>query len=236
MNAIVKHGFDSEQVKLIKQTIMAGKDPSDAELALFGMVCRKSGLDPFAKQVFAIQRGGKWSFDISIDGYRAIADRTGLYAGSDEPLYDEGLELYEFEQSSRPVPTICKVVVWKIVQGTRCPFVGVAKYSEFNSNSPLWKKMPCQMLAVAAERQALRKAFPQCVSVESAVGDVVEAVDVTADEQWRVDGYQWGISQGVSPETAAEIAKVAKDKKDLAQRLKSAIPEAVEVATLQRQS
>lgn len=230
-NAIVKHGFNQEQVKLIKSTIMAGKDPSDAELALFGMVCRKSGLDPFAKQVFAIQRGGKWSFDISIDGYRAIADRTGQYAGSDEPTYDEGLELYEFEQSGRSLPTVCKVTVWKMVQGNRCPFVGVAKYGEFNSNSPLWKKMPCQMLSVAAERQALRKAFPQCVAVENAVGDVVEAVDVVPDEQWRIDGYQWGIGQGVDPNEAREICNVAKDKADLAQRLKSAIPVA-EVANI----
>jgi phage recombination protein Bet len=231
-NAIVKHGFNQEQVKLIKSTIMAGKDPSDAELALFGMVCRKSGLDPFAKQVFAIQRGGKWSFEYSIDGYRAIADRTGQYAGSDEPTYDEGLGLYEFEQSGRTLPTVCKVTVWKMIQGNRCPFVGVAKYAEFNSNSPLWKKMPCQMLAVAAERQALRKAFPQCVSAEYLVGDVVEAVDVVTDEQWRVDGYQWGVSQGIPPEVAADIANVAKDKKDLAQRLKAEVPAVAEVANI----
>jgi phage recombination protein Bet len=238
MNAIVKHGFDQEQVKLIKATIMSGKStPTDNDLALFGMICQKAGLDPFAKQIFAIERGGKWTFQISVDGLRAIADRTGVYAGSDEPLYDEGLDVYEFEETGRNIPKVCKVTVWKIVQGQRCPFVGVARYSDFCQSyngkpSGLWEKMPSHMLAKCAETQALRKAFPQC----NQITEQVEAIPVqpVIDEQWRVDGYQWGISQGVSPETAAEIAKVAKDKKDLAQRLKSAIPEAVEVATLQR--
>jgi phage recombination protein Bet len=240
MNAIVKHGFDQEQVKLIKATIMSGKStPTDNDLALFGMICQKAGLDPFAKQIFAIERGGKWTFQISVDGLRAIADRTGLYAGSDEPLYDEGLDVYEFEETGRNIPKVCKVTVWKIVQGQRCPFVGVARYADFCQSyngkpSGLWEKMPSHMLAVRAETQALRKAFPQC----NQITEQVEAIPVepVPDEQWRVDGYQWGISQGVSPETAAEIAKVAKDKKDLAQRLKSAIPEAVEVETLQRHS
>jgi len=67
--------------------------------------------------------------------------------------------------------------------------------------------------------------------VENAVGDVVEAVDVVPDEQWRIDGYQWGIGQGVDPNEAREICNVAKDKADLAQRLKSAIPVA-EVANI----
>jgi phage recombination protein Bet len=226
-NSIVKHGFNQEQVSLIKSTIMAGKStPTDNDLALFGMICQKAGLDPFAKQIFAIERGGKWTFQISIDGLRAIADRTGQYAGSDEPLYDEGLDIYELEQAGRNIPKVCKVTVWKMVQGQRCPFVGVARYSDFCQSyngkpSGLWEKMPSHMLAVRAETQALRKAFPQC----NVTAGEVSAIDVPVnDEQWRIDGYQWGIGQGVDPSTAQEIANIAKDKKDLAQRMKSAIP------------
>lgn len=206
---------------------MAGKSPTDAELALFGVVCKKSGLDPFAKQVYAIQRGGKWSFDISIDGYRAIADRTGQYAGSDDPLYDSGLDLYEFEESGRPHPKVCKVTVWKIVQGVRCPFVGSAKYEEFNTGSAIWKKMPCQMLAVAAERQALRKAFPQCGSVQSEVERLAETsqpIDISIDDDdWRVAGANWALTQGVDVETAHQIAEIATSKKNLMERVQSAL-------------
>lgn len=239
MSAITKHGFNQEQVQLIKSTIMAGKTPpTDNELALFGIVCQRSGLDPFAKQVYAIQRydkntkSHKWTFQISVDGLRAIADRTGQYAGSDEPVYDEGLDCYEFEQTGRGLPSVCKVTVWKMVGGQRCPFVGVAKYTEFvqtydGKPSGLWTSMPLTMLAKCAESQALRKAFPQCRHMEDDVSTI--AVDpVPEDDQWRIDGYNWGVSQGVDPETALEISKIAKDKRDLSQRMKSVIPVKVE--------
>lgn len=229
MNAIVKHGFDQEQVHLIKTTIMAGKStPTDNDLALFGMICQRASLDPFAKQIYAIERGGKWTFQISIDGLRAIADRTGQYAGSDEPLFDEGLDVYDFEESGRKIPKVCKVTVWKIVKGVRCPFIGVARYSEccqsYNGKaSGMWDKMPAHMLSIRAESQALRKAFPQCQQVESAID-----VEPVGDETWRVTGYQWGISQGVDAETAKEISNIAKDKKELHQRMVGSIPIAAE--------
>lgn len=236
MNAIVKHGFDQEQIKLIKSTIMAGKStPTDNDLALFGMICQKAGLDPFAKQIFAIERGGKWTFQISVDGLRSIADRTGLYAGSDEPLYDEGLDIYEFEETGRNTPKVCKVTVWKMVQGVRCPFVGVARYSDFCQSyngkpSGLWEKMPSHMLAVRAETQALRKAFPQCNSAQDEVNNVVEAIEVEAadPDQWRIDGYKWAIGEGVEESLAREICNLAKDKKDLYQRVTSATTAKIE--------
>src|SRR3712207_3930340 len=52
-------------------------------------ICRKRRLAPEEKQVYLIERGGKWGIETSIDGYRLIADRTGAYAGSDDPVYGE---------------------------------------------------------------------------------------------------------------------------------------------------
>jgi phage recombination protein Bet len=237
--AIVKQGFNQEQIALIKSTIMAGKTPpSDNELALFGMICQRAGLDPFAKQVYAIQRydkankAYKWTFQISVDGLRAIADRTGQYAGSDEPLFDEGLDCFSFEQTGRTLPSICKVTVWKMIGGQRCPFVGIAKYSEFvqtyeGKPSGLWQNMPLTMLAKCAESQALRKAFPQCNSLlpeASTTEPIVETEPLQDPDQWRIDGYEWALQQGIDPNDATEICKIAKDKLDLLQRLKSAIP------------
>lgn len=215
--------FNPEQTRLIKQTIMAGKStPTDNDLALFGLICQRAGLDPFAKQIFAIERGGKWTFMISIDGLRAIADRTGQYAGSDEPLFDEGLGVYEFEESGRKIPKVCKVTVWKIVGGVRCPFVGIARYAEcvqsYNGKpSGLWEKMPAHMLSVRAESQALRKAFPQCQQIEQyAEIETVQAVD-----DWRVAGANWALEQGVDPETAHEISQIATSKQNLMERVKT---------------
>jgi len=188
---------------------MAGRSvPTDDDLALFGLICQRAQLDPFAKQIYAIERKGKWTFQVSVDGLRAIADRTGQYAGSDEPLYDEGLDLYALEMSGRTLPTLCKVTVWKIVSGVRCPFTGVAKYAEFcqtyeNRPSGLWEKMPLNMLAKCAESQALRKAFPQCSQAEQSV-KAIEAEPVDTRQQ-LIDSLRW---HGLDPKDPAVATTV----------------------------
>src|SRR5690349_24988725 len=60
---------------------------NDAELSLFAMVAQRSGLDPFARQIYAVKRSGRVTFQTGIDGYRSTAERTREYGGSDEPEY-----------------------------------------------------------------------------------------------------------------------------------------------------
>jgi phage recombination protein Bet len=191
--------FTQEQTRLIKKTIMSGKiEPSDNDLALFGLICQRAGLDPFSKQIYAIERAGKWTFQISIDGLRAIADRSGQYAGSDEPLFDEGLDGFAFEQTGRKAPTLCKVTVYKIVQGVRCPFTAVVRWSDYAKTAqknPIWGEMPLHMLSIRAEAHALRKAFPQVQQIQSSVaiegdpiveeGEIIDSHFIN-DQQYRV--------------------------------------------------
>ena len=79
--------LDEQKINLLRDTIANGAPP--LEFDLFVAVCNRTGLDPFAKQIYFIERGGKWSWQTSIDGYRLIADRTGNYAGSDDPVFTE---------------------------------------------------------------------------------------------------------------------------------------------------
>jgi phage recombination protein Bet len=142
--------WDNRQIEIIKRTIAPGI--SDDELYLFSLVCQRTGLDPFFKQIYAIKRGGKMTIQTGIDGYRLLAERTGCYAGSDDPEYNS-------EEAEHP--GWAKVTVWKIVQGHRYPFSAKARWSEYASpTNDLWKKMPYLMLAKCAESLALRKAFP----------------------------------------------------------------------------
>ena len=224
MTAIVAQKFGKHQIDLIKNTLMVAKDappPSDDELGLFLAICDRMSLDPFAKQIYPVYRKGKWTVQIGVDGLRAIADRTGQYAGSDEPLYDEGLDVFAFEQSGRKIPTVCKVTVWKIVFGVRCSFVGVAKYKEYvqvfnNKATKLWEDMPLNQLAKCAESQALRKAFPQCNNAYAAVqvapedtrsqftrhieAEVIESASLTLNKEQHE--YLEGIrkERGITPE------------------------------------
>ena len=146
-------GFSRQQVDLLKRTI--AKDATDDELALFMAQAQRMGLDPFVKQIYLVKRGDKATIQVGIDGYRLVADRTGKYAGNDDP---------EFEYvTGSERPHLARVTVWKIVQGQRCAFTATARWSEYvpsEKQDHMWRKMPHVMLAKVAEALALRKAFP----------------------------------------------------------------------------
>ena len=81
--------FNPSQLELIKNQIAKGC--TDAEIEYFIGVCQRTGLDPFQRQIYAIRRKDnkveKMTIQTGIDGYRLIADRTGRYAGSDDPIH-----------------------------------------------------------------------------------------------------------------------------------------------------
>jgi phage recombination protein Bet len=161
--------FSKDQVSLLKRTILDEKTTDD-ELMLFSMICQRTGLDPFARQIYGIRRwqngSEKLTIQTSIDGCRLMADRTGKYAGSEDPVFDGGLSLYEAISSGRQLPITATVTVWKICGGQRCPFTASASFQQYaqfkkdGSLMPTWVKMPHLMLSKCAEALALRKAFP----------------------------------------------------------------------------
>lgn len=161
-NELVKIDFSTDQVALIKSQICP-KATND-ELALFIYQAKRTGLDPLARQIYAIHRKqngvDKMTIQTSIDGFRVIAERSGDYAGQDEPVYEERdgkilkatVRVYRFRGDVR-----------------YCASVGVAHWDEYcplynGQPSGLWAKMPHTMLAKVAEALALRKAYPQDLS------------------------------------------------------------------------
>ncbi|EKU96656.1 phage recombination protein Bet [Leptolyngbya sp. PCC 7375] len=159
--------WNAEQVNIIKQQI--APKCSDAELALFGQVCQRTGLDPFARQIYAISRWDsqakreKMTIQTSIDGYRLIADRTGKYAGSETFWCGLDGEWRDVWLSS-DAPAAAKTTVWKA--GCDHPFVGVARFSSYcqtkkdGKPTAMWDRMADVMIAKCSEGLALRKAFP----------------------------------------------------------------------------
>jgi phage recombination protein Bet len=159
-------GFDLEKIDLIKRTVAKGV--TDDELSLFLHQAQRAGLDPLAKQIHAVTRWDTkaqrqvMSIQVAIDGYRLIADRTGLYAGSDDYLFNEGLTQYQHLQTGEP-PVTATVTVYKIVAGHRVPFTATAAWDAYYPGPKqgfMWGKMPHLMLGKCAEALALRKAFP----------------------------------------------------------------------------
>jgi phage recombination protein Bet len=146
--------FTDDQKLLIKQTI--APKASDNELRLFIAQCERTKLDPFSRQIYCIHLGGKMSIQVSIDGFRVIAERSGNYAGQDKPVF-------HYDDKNRL--TACEVTVYKWHNEQRYPAaVGVAMWSEYSQNNTMWNKMPHTMLSKCAEALALRKAYPQDLS------------------------------------------------------------------------
>ena len=164
-NELARIDFSQDQINLIKSQI--APKATDDELKLFLYQAKRTGLDPLARQIYAIHRWNgmqkkeTMTVQTSIDGFRVIAERSGDYGGQDEPVF-----CYEDEQIIN-----CRVTVYRFRGSVRYPAaVGLAFWKEYvqinkeGNPSGLWLKMPHTMLAKVAEALALRKAYPQDLS------------------------------------------------------------------------
>lgn len=151
--------FTQEQMDLLKRTL--GVDLSDDEFALWTEIAKHCGLDPFRKQIYAVKRRSRGENRMvvmtGIDGYRAIAARTGLHAGTDDPIY-------EGASRNKQYPGKATITVYKLIGGMRVPFTASARWEEYvppEGQNHAWKRSPHLMLGKCAEALALRRAFPE---------------------------------------------------------------------------
>ncbi len=173
--------FTARQIAALEH--MGVAEASEADLGVFFHVCKRSGLDPFARQIYMISRqarenvNGDWQYvtkqtiQTGIDGFRLIGRRAADKAGHKIRL--DAPEWAKDDGTWRPVwskawglPVAARVTIHRDGE----PFTAIALFDEYaqtNRNGDLtamWKQRSAGQLAKCAEALAWRMAFPQDLS------------------------------------------------------------------------
>jgi phage recombination protein Bet len=187
---LVRRGIDEPTWNALCNTIYPGANPDSVVMAID--YCKARGLDILLKPVHLVPmqvtdartKEKVWR-DVPMPGigmYRIQADRSGNYAGADEPAFgpDVTEEFQDpYNQSAKikvTYPQWCKYTVYKVVNGQRVAFHALERWKENyatqsgKSECPnsMWRKRPYAQLAKCTEAQALRKAWPEIGSEPTA--------------------------------------------------------------------
>lgn len=206
--------FQKSQIQLIQRM---NPDCNQTEFDQFMHVSAQLGLDPLRKQIYAFVFNKdkpdrrRMSIVVGIDGFRAIAKRSGEYRpDSRAPRYVTDPELKD--PACNPEGLVsAEVSVFQFSHGSWHEVTAIAFWSEFapiveggkwvsgedgrrqfrkdgtmqlDPNKDNWRKMSRLMLAKCAEAQAIRRAWPEDLSAIYADEELDRAktLDLTATE------------------------------------------------------
>jgi len=167
------HQMTKEEIRLVKSKF---PDLSDTELAVALRYSQQSGLDILGGQL-GVQVFNKNNPDrrqvkytVTIEAMRSLAARTSMWEGSTEvTLLCRNKKSGEPEQvpfhlyDPRNYSEVISATVGVYRKGFREPRMGTALMENYRKTGPgaeVWNKLPEHMLGLAAERIALRGAFP----------------------------------------------------------------------------
>jgi len=216
------------RIKLLRDTIAKGSTPGEFELAM--QVIKRTGLDPFARQIYFVSRYDSkekrnvmtWQF--SIDGFRLISQRTGKYRGMVGPFWcgDDGVWKDVWLKPEPPAAAKVGILHADFSE----PVWGVATWRQYvvtdNGGAPtfMWRKMGPTMLAKCAESLARRIAFPQELSglytddemAQAKHGDPIDLAQTNYRAETLAKDVTPPKSEAPQAENPAQAAAMADDR------------------------
>jgi len=154
--------FSEDQIALLKNHICPGF--SEEELQIFMHACKRTELDPFMRQIYAVKiwnsklKKYTMSIQTGIDGYRLIADRTGKYSPGRDTVFNYTKE-NKLLSASAYVKKMTPDGSWHEI-GSEAFWEEYAQRKKDGELVHFWATKPHIMLGKCAEALALRKAFP----------------------------------------------------------------------------
>jgi len=210
-----------QQLELIKRTVAKGA--TDDELRLFIQVCKGANLNPFLRQVHLVKRWDSRSgmevgaIQVGIDGFRAVAESSGQYAGNDDPIFDGEKEIelaatQKVKAKKIVVPAKATATVYKLLEGHRYEFSATARWEEYYPGAKIgfqWHIRPYLMLGKCAEALALRKAFPKLLSGMYAQEEMDKGQSEASDDEKAAKGFQT-LKNAILKATVKELTEYQK--------------------------
>lgn len=140
------------------------RQATPAMLAQFLHVCQRTGLDPWARQIYIRVQSGRANMQTSIDGLRLVAQRAAHADG--HRLSYQPTEWCGPDGAWRDVwladepPAAARLTV--TIGDAAYP--AAARWAEYGSDRGMWRRMPSLMLGKVCEALALRRACPADLS------------------------------------------------------------------------
>lgn len=250
--AVAQRGIDQSTWGALQNSVFPGA--RDESILMAVDYCLSRHLDILLKPVHLVPMSVKdassgnstWR-DVVMPGiglYRIQADRSGTYAGADEPEFGPTLTA-DLDGNQYTFPEWCKYTVHKLI-GDRIVAFSAKEYwlenyatSGRNAQAPnaMWKKRPYAQLAKCAEAQALRKAWPdigQAPTAEEMEGKefVPSEKDITpqqpAIQHYPVDQFElnytkWSSVIQSGKKTAEQLIAMIESKGVLTEPQKQAL-------------
>lgn len=231
--------FNDRQLTVLR-SLGIDEDAPAGDVDLFFHQAKRTGLDPFAKQIYMIGRRTnikkwnpetrkkednwvtKYTIQTGIDGYRVLGHRTADARGDElevlEPLWCGKDGKWSDAWMGPGPPVAAKITV--LVNGRR--FVATALYAEYVQTyesggeqvpNSMWRKMPGNQTAKCAEAAAWRLAYPADFS-GMVLEDAVQVIDENGERvasPARVRVESRRGGAGLRDRLAAKRAQAAED-------------------------